>query len=63
MDVKIGGAIIGTVFGVVLFWLGVGEAFAVLALALVGWFFGKLASGEIDIMGYLEAISRRKGSK
>lgn len=60
MNAKIIGVTIGIIFGIVLFWLGVGVAFAVLAFALLGWFIGKIVNGEIDIIGYLEMISRRK---
>jgi uncharacterized membrane protein len=63
MNGKTIGALIGLVFGVVLFTLGVGEAFAVLALAFFGWFVGKMVSREIDVLNYLESISRRKDTR
>lgn len=60
MNAKIVGVTIGIVFGIVLFWLGVGVAFAVLGFAFLGWLIGKIVNGEIDIIGYLETISHRK---
>lgn len=50
-------------FGIVLFWLGWGAAVSVLVLGLAGWFIGKLVSGEIDVSGYLDSISRRRASR
>lgn len=63
MSGKTIGAVIGIVFGIVLFWLGVGPAFAVVALALFGWLIGKLINREIDVMDYLESISRRRDTR
>ena len=54
---------IAVAFGIVLFWLGWGAAVSVLVLGLAGWFIGKLVSGEIDISGYLDSISRRRASR
>lgn len=49
------GAIGGTVFGILLFWLGPGAAWSVLGLALLGWVisFGvwivwRILTGELD---------------
>ena len=60
---KIIGAVIGIVFGIVLFWLGVGPAFGVLALALLGWIVGKLANREINIINYIEWISGKRDTR
>jgi uncharacterized membrane protein len=60
MNGKLLGALSGLVFGVVLFWKGFGEAVAVLLLVLLGWFVGKLASREVDVLSLLERISKRR---
>ena len=61
MSGKIIGAVIGIVFGIMLFWFGWGAAFAVLALGIFGWFIGKWISHEIDVLGYLDSLYHRRG--
>jgi len=59
MDVKILGALVGLAFGIVLVWFGPGKAFAVAAFVILGWVIGKILARELDVVGYLEWVSRR----
>ncbi len=63
MNGKSVSVLIAIAFGIVLFWLGWGAAVSVLLLGIGGWFVGKLVSGEIDISGYLDSMSRRRTSR
>lgn len=56
---NIAGPIIGLIFGVVLFWAGVGPAFAVLGLMLAGWLIGKVVNGDWDLLGFLYNRTRQ----
>lgn len=61
MNGKLVGALAGLAFGIVLFWMGPGEAFIVLLFTLIGWFIGKVLSGEVDVLAYVERLSKRQG--
>lgn len=57
---KIIGPIIGLIFALVLFWRGVGPAFAVMGFMLLGWLISLVWTGEIDLIGWLYNHSRRQ---
>lgn len=57
---RIAGPIIGLIFGLVFFWLGVGPAFAVLGFMLLGWLIGMVVTGQIDLIGWAYDRTRRQ---
>ena len=60
---RIIGPIIGLIFGLVLYWEGPGPAFAVLGFILLGWLIGLIATGELDLFGFLYDRTRRGRSR
>jgi hypothetical protein len=56
---RIVGPVIGLIFGLVFYWLGVGPAFAILGFIAVGWIIGMIVTGEIDLIGFLYTRTRR----
>jgi uncharacterized membrane protein len=60
MSTALIGVIIGLVFGVVMVWVGVGQAFLVLFFGLLGWVIAKIAAREIDLVSWIERLSGRQ---
>jgi hypothetical protein len=59
MNSGIMGILIGLIFGVILVWFGPGKAFAVVGFMALGWLLSKLATRELDVIAFLEWVSRR----
>jgi hypothetical protein len=54
------GMLLGLTFGVILVWFGPGKAFAVAVFMVLGWLLGKLVTGELDVIAFLEWVSGRR---
>ena len=55
------GALVGLIVGIVLIFVGPLEAFLLALLVFAGWVVGKLVSGEIDLLGFLESFLASRG--
>ena len=63
LNLKLLGALIGLVIGIVAITLGAWEAFVLALFILGGWFIGKFLIGEIDLIEPYQRFLDSRGAK